>query len=237
MSVVLNGSSQYLGNGTGPVSALGFTVSIAIKPDIFTAAQQGWSFGDKSTGFNAVSLFHAGNIGGDPVRASVADTAGGAFRVASTTSGATSTQWYRMTATFNSTTLMAVFLDGANKGSVGYVSTDPFANSMPNHYVGRLASSLADQYFDGKLAGLCIWDTVLSDGTIANLTAAANPADVQPDDIVGLWHLLSDASATTGSNFTAFNSPTFDAADHPYTLFNPAWAINANRVIGAGIAS
>ena len=70
--------------------------------------------------------------------------------------------------------------------------------------------------FEGKIAHVAIWSTELSDAEIASLAGGTNPLDIQVSSLEAYWDLETDGSSVLDSNdMTAYNSPTYDAADNP----------------------
>lgn len=72
---------------------------------------------------------------------------------------------------------------------------------------------------DGYLAEFCIWDTLLSDAQAASLYVSSEtgvyPNQVATGNVVGYWPLVSNATATVGTNLTENGTITYASGTHP----------------------
>jgi hypothetical protein len=108
-----------------------------------------------------------------------------------------------------------VYLDGGNQGSDTASAVPSYTDTMS---VGAMAYNDSwVNFFAGKIGAVAVWNIALSPADQASLAAGADPATIQPSNLVGCWPLVSDAQDVSGNgcHLTVAGSATFDADDHP----------------------
>lgn len=208
MSRQFNGSTQYLGTGSSPISGNPFTLGGWFNGDTLTGNDTIISLGDAN---NEITLYMAGDTvnlflkGGTPL-----------LNIATTAMASTGT-WSHAAGVGVSATDHRVFFDGGNKGSSG-TSVSP----VPvNARIGRSPSS--SNFFDGLLAEMAVWNVALSDAEIALWAKGFSPLFIQPHNLVAYWPLIRDDDNDWigGFDLTAFNTPT--VSPHPPLVVHPAY--------------
>jgi len=224
MSVVLNGSSQYLDTHTVPVTAVPFTISIWFKSDSNTASQALACLEQGTSYFHLLQA--AGAIAGDPVRAMIYATT---WSVATTTTGYTASTWTHALGIFTSTTSRTAYIDGGDSNE----NTDnKTAINMAYFMVGAYKQSAPTGYFDGLLAEVAVWNKALSSDNAVSLAGGANPLLTEYANLIAYWPLLNDALDDKGTNnLTLVGTPTYDA-DHP--TIEPSYVDAAATITGVG---
>jgi len=211
MSVVLNGSSQFLRLTSALAGGLPFTVIIWFKPDINTTnmilAAEDWQY---TSGYKIHGCVEAsGGVASDPVRGYSYN--GSSFGIATTTTGFSTGSWQMASGRFTSTTSRAVSLDGSGKGT----NTDSITGDSNEFIIGARRGDNPIGHFDGKIAYVVVWDKELTDAQITSLAGGTYPGDIESGSIIGLWKLHDDNTATIGTNLTEVGSPTYDDTDDP----------------------
>ena len=159
-----------------------------------------------------------GGIAGDYVAALCYD---GAWDLAVSTLGVSNDTWHHVLVVFNSTTDRRVYLDGANKGTDANTCNSAPGGAEDIGIGCRFPTGTPSLFFDGRLAEVAIWDVALSDANAVTLAGDNFASTVEAGNLLEYWHLKGDANSdggTGGHNLTAYNTPTFDAADHPITV-------------------
>lgn len=218
MSVVLNGTTQYLDllNIGHLINAGGlFPCSLycCMKTEDLTQTSALASLDSGLTDMNIAQF--RGSVAGDYVAAACYD---GAWQLAVSTAGVSSATWHHVLVVFTSTTSRTVYIDGGNK----HLDTNT-CNSGPGAGgdlgVGcRVPGGTPSLFFGGKLAELAIWGKALSDANAVSLAEGDLANTVEVSDLLWYFNLYGDANndgGTQSDNLTARNAPTFDTDDHP----------------------
>jgi hypothetical protein len=144
--------------------------------------------------------------------------------------------WQHIFAVFYSATDRKVWLNGGNIGT-DTTNRSPSVGSTEIGFTRYTVSGVTSSvnFFAGKLAEVAMWTgatAAVMGATEAASLAAARPIDIgvtptfyQP--LVG----AANESGSIGLTMTELSSPSYDAADHPFYSFNPAWARGSNIVI------
>lgn len=214
MSVVLNGSSQYLYiaeliGGVEPFTIVGY-----YKSDSLTVDQSIASLASSSDDIGFFTLAAAGNRAGDYITNNARDDGQGTNEFTESAIAYTANIWQHAAAVFTSDTARDVYLNGGNKGSAaGTESADPSDNRTG---IGCLYRQSITWYFSGKLAEIAIWDVALSAAEIAQLAAGATPTTIQSGNLLAYWDLLENGldKSGNGKHLSASGSPTY-SSDHP----------------------
>lgn len=223
MSVILNGSSQYLSVAQAVLTANPLTIAAWFKSTSQTAEQCIASVGVSGANTCLGRVKAHGATTGDPVQAETRTATLGS--VAATTTAYTANTWHHACGVFTSNTSRDAFIDGGSKGS----STVSRIGSADQFIVG--AAGALGLLFAGNIAHVAVWNIALSDGDVATLAAGADPQTIQAGNLVAYWTLSSDGSPTVGAlTLVATGSPTFDAGDDPISAYIDAEA----TIVGTG---
>lgn len=210
MSVVLNGSTQYLYR-SGSLGTMPFTVVAWAKKTNTTNNGAVFAHNGANSYNNGRVLIMAGAATGDPVQAFMGMNVSAG--TAATPVGFAAGSWVHVAAIFSSTTSRTVFYQGGNK-TTNTTSVTPNTSSTS---LGRWHDGSAWLYtFGGKLAEVALYNKALSDQEIADLASGVYPSQVAVANLVAYWPLVSNANDAYASyNWTEYGTPTYDAGDVP----------------------
>ena len=221
MSVVLNGSSQYLDllNAAASVnsgSLFPYSIHCWMKTSDLAQTTALACFDNWPNAQNMAQF--RGSVAGDYVAAACYD---GSWNLAISTSGVSNATWHSVLVVFTSTTSRTVYIDGGNKHTdTNTCNSGPGAGGDLG--VGaRDVGGTPDLFFGGKLAELAIWDIALADADAVSLAGGALANTVEASDLLWYWRLYEDANndgGTESDNLTERNSPTYDTNDHPVSI-------------------
>lgn len=212
MSLLLNGTSQYLSlasslvSGGLPYSAVGWfkSTSATVNQDIV-------SFGSHTT-VNPLLRLELNGATAGRVAAQQRDDAGVGGAIANDSAAYTINVWQHAGAVFISGTNRSAFLNGANKGTN---SSAMGTTTTTRSAIGALLRSTAVGFFSGRLAHVSVWSVALADADFASLAAGALPSSVQAANLLAYLPLTSDFTDTKGNVWTNNGSATIDGADNP----------------------
>ena len=125
---------------------------------------------------------------------------------ASSSAGYTANTWNLASCSFISSSSVAVYLNGTNKGTASSVGT----NTATQTAIGYKSSS-STIWFGGSLAFGAVWSSTLSDTDHATLALKVHPSLIQPGNLLACIDFFgnspeSDLVSTTG--WTLTGSPT-----------------------------
>lgn len=216
MSWNFDGISGWVGNAAGVplTSANPATISCWARPDVVgsTLINISNSTGNVgavrlimiSTGTRAVSI-NASNV------ASIADTTTGTPSVG---------VWGHHAATFTNAARSA-FFNGANK--VTTTASNVTGGFVRTQIGARRNASVTDNFFDGRIAEVGVWNVVLTDDEIASLGKGVSCALIRPQNLVlyaPMIRALSDYSRTLFSFSTINTGAAVDTLGvHPAIYF------------------
>jgi hypothetical protein len=211
MSLTFNGTSSKLTRSAALVSAYGLSIFAWIKP--VSTSEQGMvcGHGDNSGGVdNEFMLYCDGTAG--KVKAFARDS--GSASADSTTAPAAS--WQPALATFTSTTRRDIYY-AAGAVTNNTSSIAPSFAAIDRFIVGcrGVSDSL---WFDGDIAEVAIWSSVLTQGNFDSLAAGAFPETIASGSLIDAWSLETQAASHTGVNgnvLTAAN--TTQGSTHPFS--------------------
>jgi hypothetical protein len=221
MSVVLNGSGQYLRAyfGTeGPFyQNYPFSISLWFKTSNITSAQGlgfiGSSTWDTNSSHSYNYLYTRGADAGDPVSATVKN--GLTTERIDTTTGFSANTWYHVLGVFNSDTDRRVYINGSSKAT----GSTNINGARDTQYVGiGRVSSITTEDFTGKIAEVAVWSSALSDANAVSLAGGALATEVDAANLESYWPLYDDPNSDAGNtstNFTEYGSPSYDTNDSP----------------------
>jgi len=208
MSVVLNGTSQYLKHAAAVTYTEPFTICAWIKP-AGKGVQPAVSIEDNNYKYK-ITLFGASGPG--KVNAYGAMATG---KSCLTTTNWSTGSWQHFCGVYAGNSDRRSFLDGGGKGT----NTDllDFTSAIDQTVLGAYNEAYGwSGYVNGKLAHVTIWNCALTDVEVANLAGGANAQTVQAASILAHWELLNNGVDAVGSyDMTAYGSPTWDTGDTP----------------------
>lgn len=223
-------STQYLEAATG--GGLGHPLSMGcwFRSTSQTAGQTLIVVGNTS-GNDFWVLTAAGNVAGDPIRATI--VAGGAATNTNTTTGYTAGTWHHALAVFTSATSRDVYIDG---GSVGTNATSRAPATPDVIAVGRNSASGTLAYMAGDIAEVAIWSGSLTADDALALARGVSPLMVRPDVLSLYAPLLSRASPEPDlmglAALTLGNAPA--VSDHPRIYYPSAPMVPFHAVAAPG---
>lgn len=235
MSVILNGSSQYLILPEQPKADFPGTITAWVKHASLDATAQTVTHVAEGTGSTIA------DVNGDGLIASnVFSTPDYALRAAAKLSGL---------ATFNLSgdpsgtwTLAAFVFEASNSRKAGgFRSGDSTSFTFGTNTTGLATHNFADSslmlvgvkataastlsnYLNGRIAHLALWDDILTEAEVAELgTYAPNHGSISyRANLLRYWPLNGDANAATSSyatldttGLTGVGTPTYDTGDNP----------------------
>lgn len=234
MSVTFDSaSSEYLEWYTAPVSAPAFTICAWIKTSNLTNNQAIVQIQDKDLPDKRHRIAFRGATAGDPVQVySQSDAPNG---LAESTTGLSSATWHCVVGVFTGNANRTIYLDG---GSSASNTTSIAPTGMDSISIGRNGDSTPSEYFDGKIAEVCVWNSALSPADIASLAAGERPSAISPANIKFYAPLKSKYDAAfLGASVTVGGTPTFDPDDHPITYPNMKMILPDGRMFMTGAAT
>jgi hypothetical protein len=167
-----------------------------------------------ASAFNQFLLLQAsGFVGSDPVRAVTNSTAGG-FQSANTSGGFSSGAWHHAGAVFDSSSVMAAYLDGANKGTGNPGGTPTGIDRVS---LGHSGDSSPGAELAGRLGMPALWSTALSDANMVSLAAGVHPTSIEPGSLAAVWSLgaCGETEIDGGPAYDSFST-------HDLTAFSDA---------------
>jgi hypothetical protein len=202
-------SSQYFTTTTTPVTAAPLTLACWFyKTNITDAGNALVSIGDSDIASDNFLLVYASAL--NAVRAG-AQFAGGAVANATTTAGATNNTWHHACAVFDSSTSRTAYIDGGNSST----NTTPVTPSGVSRItVGAFWFGSFQQYFNGRIAEVGIWNAALTADEIASLADGMTCDKVRPQSLVFYAPLVRDLIDAKGG-LTITNNNGATVANHP----------------------
>lgn len=205
MAFSFNGTTQYLGIGSNPITAYPFTM----VGWFFTSTTAGTIriIYQGSTTSNSQGLYLSGN------KVTVNSSISGATSTAATTVNYSASQWQHAAGVWSSATDRAVFLNGANK--VTNATSRAYSASITTLDIGTgLFNNIRGNYFPGQIAEIAIWNAALTDDEIASLADGFTPDQIRQQSLQFYAPLVRDLiDARSGLAITNNNAAT--VADHP----------------------
>ena len=203
------GSSQYLSVNQVPVTGHPMTVScwfyvfdVDTRYNLITLA-------DLSSSDSYIYLFARGDLADDPINVMERGRSDGGVAYAYSF---TANAWHHACAVLYGTTSRYVYLDGI----AGAEGTDGchHPTGLDNTTIGgdQIAGT-PENFTDGRIAEVGMWDTTLTDAEVASLAAGYCPLFVRPQNLVAYWPLIRDRDIDIvgGYDLTAYGSPTIAA--------------------------
>ena len=124
---------------------------------------------------------------------------------------------------------LRVFLNGTQDGSTTGAGNSYTGYTTPEFLVGRLqASGFGDKAFDGRIAWVTVWDTILSSNEKVALANGVDPFIIRPSNCLiclPWWGIHSPEIDLSGNDRSATINGTLSRVnDPPVTLYTPKWA-------------
>lgn len=176
----VSASSQFLTAGASlPVTATPLSIGAWIKPGAASAFRTIVALGSSSAGVpHYFDLYHA-VVSSEQVRFEQYDgtTAGRAVTTAAVTGGV----WQHVLGVMASNSSRACYLNGGNKGTDTTTVGSPTLNVFE---IGSLSFGGPRQdYYNGDIAEVAIWNAALSDGEAVALAAGCSPLLIRPTSL------------------------------------------------------
>lgn len=209
MSIVFNGSSQYISTNSGVITAYPGTVFIWGKPTALAVAYYVFDISNNTSAtLNAHRLRFAGDSS-NTIRLTVGD--GSTNAAGSTLTSYSAGVWSRATEVLTSATSRDPYL---NNGGSSNNSNNITPTGLSKTYIGVLNLNLAlSGFFSGELAYAAIWSVALGAVDRARLEAGESPFNVQRANLRTFVRMDSADSGvedlTKNFTWTATGSPTW----------------------------
>lgn len=235
MSYAFDGSGAANLNVATPIADTPISMACWFKAEADAAGHALMCLGNESNS-EIFRLSASFDVGGDPV-VFRATTSGGTNSNLNTTGGATLNTWHHAGCVAASSISRAVYLDGANKASVGSgVRTITSATRLAIGAMFQNGSYGADT--QGKIAHAAVWSIDLGDADWAALAAGANPLTIQPDHLVEYWSLLDGLVGEVGAlTLTNGGGATLDTEDNPPVDAPPGGAVTPKKMVSESVMS
>lgn len=215
MSRDLSPSTDYYQADTAIVSGPPFTVCAWINVDSLAADGAVFWVGDKDA-TNDYFVLWVDTTGTVEWSART----GGPTRTAGTSTSLSVNTWVHVAATAAAADDRAVFLDGGGKGTNTQSSTP---SNLDRTAIGRYSDSSPSDYFDGEIAHVSVYDVVLADALILQLSKGFSPFKTQTQDLIAHWPMskgATDLHDVVGAlTLTSNGTPT--QTNEPPLLRNP----------------
>lgn len=208
-------SSHYLTVAATPITAVPISMSCWFYPTSVATSATDIMFIRNSSGAAEYWGMYINVTGG---KATVATCATLTEKTADSTTSFSANTWNNAVATFSSSTLRTIYLNGGGKATETTNLTPSSTSSIT--IGGFFDSPTLFGAMDGRLAEIGIWDAVLSDNEAFALAKGATPLRVRPQNLRCYWPLYGNGSPepsysrnSTSYNLTLNGSPT--QAPHP----------------------
>lgn len=181
-------SNSWLSGGTVPDLRSNLTVACWFQPDTVTGGPRLLSRWGASTNQRFLMQLSSSKLlwailGSD----SVGQTIAGATTL--TTGG-----WYHCAGTFEPSTALRVWLNGAQDGALTSSVKSALAAGTPQRVLGIGNESIADSSrFDGRMAEVGIWEATLSAAEIDSLAKGVSPLKIRPGALRNYWPVYGQA--------------------------------------------
>ena len=221
MAVDFNGTTEFFGTTTLPITATPLTMAGWFRPQNIANNLTIMSISAAADNNQVFILVASGQVSGDPVQAVA--RGGATFDPVDTTTGFSADTWQHACAVFASDASRSVFLNGGSKAT----ETASYTPSGLN----RMSAGVWDRgsdiwHMNGRLAELGLWNVALTDDQVKMLAAGVSPLRVRPDALVRYWPMYDAASLVDYSgksgDLTVTGSPSI--ADHAPVA--PQWGFD-----------
>jgi hypothetical protein len=209
MAIDYNNSSYHL-TTTTPVTAVPLTMACWFNADSNTIVDSLMSIADSATDSEMWRLAVSGT---STVR--VGAKAAGLNTYVSTTATFSAAVWNHACATFETTELRNIYLNGENKISGSQLRA---TTGLDRIGIALTCGLTITELFSGLIAEAAIWNVALTDAEVAQLGKGYSPLLVRPDGLVFYAPLVRNVQDVIGGlTLTATGSPTVVA--HPRIIY------------------
>ena len=207
MAYDFNGTDQYIVTSSAPVTVFSYTIACWARKDLDPGGIL-VSLGD-STNANSCAHLGAGVNGGEMAGATVTNAGGtGGYAVSGS---AITGVWFHAAGTFSDPTQILAFANGVSAGTGGNNVTPTGLNRLS---IGARVRSYVDEYFNGQIAEVGIWNVVLTGAEIQSLAKGVACDKVRPQSLRFYAPLIRDLQDERGG-LTLTNTNTATVANHP----------------------
>lgn len=208
MAISFSGSAQSYYSASTPVTAVPLT--IACRMNKTSAATAGFLAGTmRNAGANWYGFYLYATATG-LVAATAANN--NVFAQAESTTSYSANTWHHVCGVFTSNTSRTIYLDAAGSAT-NTTSLTPTLIDIVTIAAAR-KSGFVDNYLNGSLAEVAIWNAALTEPEVKSLSAGMSPKLVRPQSLVLYVPLIrSPQDQKAALSFTTEGSPT--VASHP----------------------
>ena len=213
MAYQFSGSGQNLYSTSTPVTATPLTMACWMNK---TATTQGsvlvgiyWNGSDF---WYAFYLYASRTADGQKVSLGLGNN--NSFNSTEATATYTAGTWHHVCGVYTSPTSRTIYMDGGNEATGTFSLTPTNLNSVSIAASKRLVTT--DNYFDGSLAEVAIWDAALTKAEAGSLADGMSPQLVRPQNLRVYVPLVRSTQDLKGLSFTTAGSPTVSAQPRVY---------------------
>ena len=207
MAYDFNGTDQYIVTSSAPVTAFSYTIACWARKDLDPGGIL-VSLGD-STNANTCAFLATGSPGGEMAQA-IATNAAAQSNTAVSGSPITGV-WFHAAGTFSSSTNVLAFANGVS-GGTGITNVTP--TGLNRLSIGARVRSYVNEYFNGQIAEVGIWNVGLDVAEIQSLAKGVACDKVRPQSLRFYAPLIRDLQDERGG-LTLTNTNTATVANHP----------------------
>jgi hypothetical protein len=204
MAFEFNGTNQRVTPASAPVTSPPFTLVCWFNASNTTNLGALLTLTPQTGGLYE-TLFFRGDLAGDPIQIL---SNSNAIAVAST-SGVTQNKWHHGCFVAAATNSRTIYLDGGNSAS----SSNNFNPTTINAFNIGSFRSAANNFFNGKMAEVGIWNAALTQPEIASLARGMTCDKVRPQSLVFYAPLVRDLIDAKGG-LTITNNNGATVANH-----------------------
>lgn len=210
MAYEFSGSGQNLYSTSTPVTAAPLTLACWMKKTATTTA--GILTGIYWNGAGSWYAFYliAGRAA-DGQKVGLGAANNNSFAVVDSTATYTAGTWHHVCGVFTSSTSRTIYLDAGNSATNTTSLTPTNLNSV-NIGASR-RQTVTDNYFDGSIAEVGIWNADLTQAEVGALADGMSPQLVRPQNLRVYIPLIRSTLDLKGLSLTTTGSPTVSA--HP----------------------
>lgn len=210
MAYEFSGSGQNLYSISTPVTATPLTLACWMKKTAATTTGiLTGIYWDGGGSWYAFYLAAGSAANGQKVGLGAANN--NSFANADSTATYTAGTWHHVCGVFTSSTSRTIYLDAGNSATNTTSLTPTNLNSV-NIGASR-RQTVTDNYFDGSIAEVGIWDAALTQAEVGALADGMSPQLVRPQNLKVYTPMIRSTLDLKGLSLTTAGSPTVSA--HP----------------------
>jgi hypothetical protein len=213
VSRLLSGTDHITASALSPTAATASIWIYQTSTDGYAVAFNAPNAVDRSWGFFLV--------GGSPNKMAIyGEASGGSFHYDPGSTTISLNTWYHLAFTYNSTSGLTGYVNGAVDGTAAASGTLAAATSLV------MGQGTGGTNFPGRVADAAVWNTTLTAGEVLSLSQGARPKDVRPGSIIGYWPLdglVSPEPDMSGGHNSGTLTGTSLAPGPPVMMFTPRW--------------